>query len=214
MWNSGEFGFSSDKLTLRPSDGYFKVPTIEAGRFYVGNGNDGYFFSDTNGRTAFKGGDFYIQDIANAYNYAARNHHGASSGCEQLFRGNRLTGNNWSIQTNGEIFGVDCISTSDRRLKENFLKITDPIGKLKGISGWTFNWIGRPDVCAAHTIAQDVRKVYPEAVREDEQGKLSVSLTAEIALLIEVCKVQQSSIEKLKETANAMQKQIDKLENK
>jgi hypothetical protein len=221
MWNAGENIYSSPQVEIRPSDGYFRAPTIQATTLKVGNGDDGYFFSDTNGRTAFKGGDFYIQDIPNAYNYAARNHHGASSGCEQLFRGNKLYGNNWSIETNGKIYGIDCVATSDRRLKDKLVKITDPIGKLSKINGYTFEWLKNPGERVAHTMAQEVRKVYPEAVKEDTNGRLSVSLTAEIALLVEVCKSQQNDIEKQqyiiqKQQYNIedMQRRIYKLENK
>jgi hypothetical protein len=63
----------------------------------AGDGNDGYFFSDTNGRTAFAGGDFYIQSIGNYYNYATNQYHGNTSGDNHYFRGNTLSGNSWSL---------------------------------------------------------------------------------------------------------------------
>jgi hypothetical protein len=123
--------------------------------------------------------------------------------------------------SSNKVYAIDCVATSDRRLKENLSRISDPIGKLKGITGWEFNFVSTPGVRSAHTMAQDVRKVFAVAVSEDDQGRLSVSLTAEIALLIEVCKSQQNDIEKQqyiiqKQQYNIedMQRRIYKLENK
>ena len=72
-------------------------------RIRVGDGTDGYFYSDSAGRTAFTGGDFYIQNVSNAYNYATNNYHGNTSGDNQLFRGNPLSGDNWNITAAGAI---------------------------------------------------------------------------------------------------------------
>ena len=68
----------------------------------AGDGTDGYFYSDSAGRTAFTGGDFYIQSgVTNSYNYATNQYIGNSSGDNIYFRGNALSGNNWSIGTGG-----------------------------------------------------------------------------------------------------------------
>ena len=65
---------------------------------YIGDGNDGYFYNDINGRTAFRSGDFYIQDtVTNFYNYATNQYYGDSSGDNIHFRGNVLNGTNWII---------------------------------------------------------------------------------------------------------------------
>ena len=103
-----------------------------------------------------------------------------------------------NVTAAGTITGTDCIATSDRRFKENLVRIENPIEKLNAINGYTFNWVNNPDERVAHTMAQEVQSVYPEAVKEDEAGKLHVSLSAEIALLIEVCKSQQREIDELK----------------
>ena len=65
---------------------------------YIGDGDDGYFYNDQDGRTAFANGDFYIQDtVSNFYNYATHQYYGDSSGDNIHFRGNVLTGTNWII---------------------------------------------------------------------------------------------------------------------
>ena len=73
-----------------------------AGNLYLGDGNDGYFYNDTNGRTAFANGDFYIQNsVGNYYNYATNQYMGDSSGDNIFFRGNSLTGDSWSLNGAG-----------------------------------------------------------------------------------------------------------------
>ena len=74
-------------------------------RLYMGTGNnDGYFFSDSTGRTAYAGGDFYIQDsVSNCYIYATNTYLGAGSGDTIRFRGNTVTANNWGITAAGVI---------------------------------------------------------------------------------------------------------------
>ena len=75
------------------------APTIK-----VGDGTDGFFYSDQAGRTAFNSGDFYIQTgVTNYYNYATNQYHGNSSGDNHFFRGNPLSGNSWSITAAGVI---------------------------------------------------------------------------------------------------------------
>ena len=78
--------------------------TLIAPIIRVGDGNDGRFYSDTAGRTAFANGDFYIQDtVTNYFNYATNQYHGNTSGDNHFFRGNALSGNSWSITAAGVI---------------------------------------------------------------------------------------------------------------
>ena len=70
----------------------------------LGDGNDGYFYSDTNGRTAFANGDFYIQNsVSNYYNYATNQYIGDSSGDNIYFRSNVLSGTGWGIDGAGKL---------------------------------------------------------------------------------------------------------------
>ena len=86
------------------------------GNLYIGAGsNDGYFYSDINGRTAFRSGDFYIQDtVTNYYNYATNQYYGDSSGDNIHFRGNVLNGTGWSID------GAGKFSTRDIQLAAGY----------------------------------------------------------------------------------------------
>ena len=81
------------------NDGQVRI----SGQLRIGAGsNDGYFYSDSNGRTAFAGGDFYIQNsVSNYYNYATNQYIGDSSGDNIYFRGNTASGDSWSLSGSG-----------------------------------------------------------------------------------------------------------------
>tara|TARA_Y100000114_G_scaffold75807_1_gene69525 strand:- start:4558 stop:8025 length:3468 start_codon:yes stop_codon:yes gene_type:complete len=77
-------------------------PGMQMPRLYIGDGGNGYFYSDSDGRTAFRSGDFYIMNsVNNSYNYATNQYIGASSGDNIYTRGNTISGNSWSITGNG-----------------------------------------------------------------------------------------------------------------
>jgi len=92
-------GGGGTTANLRMQGGYIDgVGTLTAHTIRAGDGNDGYFYSDSNGRTAFTGGQFYIQSsVPYYYNYATNQYHGGTSGDNHYFRGNTLTGNSWSL---------------------------------------------------------------------------------------------------------------------
>ena len=80
----------------------------------LGDGGNGYFYSDTDGRTSFNGGNFYIQSgVGNYYNYATNQYHGDSaSGSSHFFRSNALSGTNWAIDTSGNISASNLSGTN------------------------------------------------------------------------------------------------------
>ena len=93
-------------------------------RLRVGDGTDGYFYSDTAGRTAFTGGDFYIQSgVTNYYNYATNQYLGNTSGDNIYTRGNTIAGNSWSITGAGAgafaTVGVTTVSYTHLTLPTN-----------------------------------------------------------------------------------------------
>jgi hypothetical protein len=75
-------------------------------------------------------------------------------------------------------------SPSDKRLKENIKPIESALNKVSKLQGVTFDWKDKkqnkaydPDQDWKHDvgfIAQDVQKVIPELVRENEDGMLSM----------------------------------------
>jgi translation elongation factor EF-1beta len=67
------------------------------------------------------------------------------------------------------------------------------------LSGYTFNKKGE-DLRLVGLIAQEVEKVLPEAVSENQNGIKSLAYGNLVALLVECVKKQDERIEQLEET--------------
>jgi hypothetical protein len=109
-----------------------------------------------------------------------------------------------TLNVNGNSGGIsitaaaDIAAYSDVRLKENFLLISDALEKIDQIAGYTYNRKDDPNTRHAGVIAQEIQKVLPEAVREDEDGMLSVSYGNLTSLLIQAVKELKAEVEELK----------------
>jgi hypothetical protein len=98
----------------------------------------------------------------------------------------------------GNISGLAFYSTSDERLKKNIIPITDSLEKMEKLNGVYFNWKGNNDPSMG-LIAQDVEKVFPQAVITNKNtGLKSVDYGMLVAPLIEAIKAQQQEISTLK----------------
>lgn len=84
---------------------------------------------------------------------------------------------------------------SDRRLKTDLQTISDPLLKIRTLTGYTYKRVdtGQRQV---GLIAQDVQTVLPEAVMESD-GILTVSYGNLVALLVEAIKTLEDRIEVL-----------------
>ena len=102
------------------------------------------------------------------------------------------------IESTGDIVAF---TTSDSSLKENKRLLQSPLDIVRSIGGYRFNWkkdsshrnAGQQDV---GVIAQEIKQVLPEAVRE-VNGVLSVEYTKIIPVLIECIKELDSKIQEL-----------------
>ena len=95
IWNSDSNITSSNDFT---TSGTRLIGTQLA----VGDGTDGFFYSDSAGRTAFSTGEFYIQSsVNNYYNYATNIFLGNTTGDAVKFRGSTITGTSWDITPAG-----------------------------------------------------------------------------------------------------------------
>ena len=132
------------------------------------------------------------------------------------------------IECTGDIIAY----SSDKRLKENIVDISDPLEKLKKLRGVYFNWnmksveVGfnksipkRPEI---GMIAQELEQVIPDAVKRapfdtqknrklhdvngnrlnNEEPYKTVQLEKVVPLLIECIKEQQSQIDDLRRQIN------------
>lgn len=108
---------------------------------------------------------------------------------------------------------ITAFKSSDKRLKENIVRIENPIEKIKKIGGYNFEWnkLGEENTINKGKdiglIAQEVEKILPEATTTRDNGYKAVQYEKIVPLLIECIKDQQTMIENL-------QGQIDEIKNR
>ena len=95
-------------------------------------------------------------------------------------------------------------SPSDISLKENIKPIENALDKVEKLQGVTFDWKEKQeDILNIKEdigfIAQDVQKVLPELVRENENGKLSLRHQGVIPVLLEAIKELSDRIKVLED---------------
>ena len=118
------------------------------------------------------------------------------------------TANRFTFQVdNGEFTATGNITAfSDIRVKENIELIQRPIDKVKQINGYTYN---RTDIESDEryvgVVAQEVEKVLPEVVSEDDDGMKSVAYGNMVGLLVEAIKEQQKQIDALTARINTLE---------
>ena len=91
----------------------------------------------------------------------------------------------------------DVIAYSDVRVKENIKTIDNSLEKVSKLRGVEFNKIG-DNIKSIGVIAQEIEKVIPEVVREDDKGMKSVAYGNITGILIEAIKELKKEIEELK----------------
>lgn len=135
----------------------------------------------------------------------------------------------YKLDVNGNIRVNTTIYTSDSLLKSNITPISKQVSKIYKLRGVSYNFnnsllenentvqtetmnsnkqIGRKveDDKRIHYgfIAQEVKKIYPELVYEDNDGVMGIDYVAFIPLLVEELKKQNEVIEELKQHINAL----------
>jgi hypothetical protein len=101
--------------------------------------------------------------------------------------------------------------SSDKRLKDNLIKIGNPLDKISQLNGYEFDWIKKEGIHENEghdigVIAQEVEKVIPEIVQTRDNGYKAVKYEKIVPLLIESIKEQQEQIDELK-------KEVEELKN-
>ena len=104
------------------------------------------------------------------------------------------------VGRNGSFDNVEI--RSDRRSKDNIVKIENALDKVCTLTGntYTLNHKNGTSSISAGLIAQEVQEVLPEAVTvdNDEDALLRLNYNAVIALLVESVKELKAEIEELK----------------
>lgn len=117
------------------------------------------------------------------------------------------------FSTNGAMYAGgngnfnDVYIRSDIRLKSNLVELKDALSKVEQLKGYIYDKKQKiedeePQHREAGIIAQDLQKVLPEAVRENEEtGMLTISPSSVNALLVQ-------AINELRERMEAIERKI------
>lgn len=105
---------------------------------------------------------------------------------------NTTTGNAWM---QGAL-----TQNSDARLKTNIVPLSNTLQTIQQINGYTYNWNDKsnPDEQIG-LLAQELQKVYPQLVKENDNGDLSVNYSGMIPVLLEAIKELQQRVAQLEE---------------
>ena len=124
-------------------------------------------------------------------------------------------------KVNGDLYATTINTTSDARLKTNVTNLTSDVRlKLQALQPIQFNWqqvedsVKEDDAISINSphlstdinmeqmhygfLAQDVQKILPELVQEDDAGYLSINYIEMIPLLVNAVQQLSSEVEELK----------------
>ena len=103
--------------------------------------------------------------------------------------------------------------SSDVRLKENIIKISNTLDDVLKLQGVKFNFINdKAKTKQIGFIAQDVEKIFPEFVVTGNDGYKSISYGQIDAVLVEAIKEQQLQIEKQKNELESIKAKLELIE--
>ena len=101
------------------------------------------------------------------------------------------------VNINGNLHATGNVTTSDGRLKKDIQPLTHALDAILKLQGKTYRW--KEDTTFANKadiglIAQEVEKIFPELVAENEQGYKGIAYSKLTAVLIEAIKEQQGQM--------------------
>jgi hypothetical protein len=104
-------------------------------------------------------------------------------------------------------------NSSDARLKKDIIPLQNSLQKIIQLNGYTYHWKNEQSGNSLQTgvLAQEVQKLFPQLVAEDNKGMLSVNYSGLIPVMIESIKEQQKQIDALSMHDKIQQQQIDEL---
>jgi len=113
-----------------------------------------------------------------------------------------LGGLSTDVNGNAQVVGNlvvtgDVISLSDESKKENIIKIDSALNKIEKLEGVFYNFIEEPNTRRTGLIAQNVEKVLPEVIYDNEDGK-NIAYGNMVGLLIEAIKELKTEINEIK----------------
>jgi trimeric autotransporter adhesin len=101
---------------------------------------------------------------------------------------------------------------SDSRLKKNIYPLTSTLTNITKLNAYTYNW--KDDTKDTQqqigVLAQEVQKIYPQLVKEDDKGNLSVNYSGLTPILLESIKELNKKVEQQQIQINELIKLLKK----
>lgn len=147
------------------------------------------------------GGDFYSNTTYDKLLFRVSGSGNTYVGGDLLVSGSTTINEGLSIIGSLTATGnITAYYSSDERLKDNVTPIINAVDKVNALRGVEFDWNDKSEFSGHDigVIAQDVEKVIPEIVAEQNSGYKAVRYEKIVALLIEAIKEQQLQIDELK----------------
>ncbi|MEO6251850.1 MAG: tail fiber domain-containing protein [Ferruginibacter sp.] len=129
----------------------------------------------------------------------------------RFYAGNNLL---FSIWGDGNAVLTGFLTTaSDARLKKNITPINSTLDNLKKLNAYTYNWKdeNRDKNQQIGLLAQEVEKVYPQLVKKDSAGIMSVNYSGFVPLLIKSMQEQQQTLDNMQKRMDLLEEQNKKL---
>jgi len=124
------------------------------------------------------------------------------------------------LYVQGSAYSTGSWVGSDARYKRNIQSLENSLGRLMKVRGcsYEFNTTEMPDQHFAKGermgfIAQEIKNIFPEAVRQDKNGMYAVNYDGFIPVLVEAVKEQEEQIKDLKALVNKLSQRLSSIEN-
>jgi len=140
---------------------------------------------------------------------------GSSSGLRRMGIGTGTTAPSEKLHVVGNILATGTITPgSDERWKEDIQVIPSALSKVTQLKGVTFNWKDKEIKGSGRQIgliAQDVEKVFPEAVKKDNEGYMSVNYDGLVGALVEGIKELNQKLYEQEQLISELKEQLQQL---
>jgi flagellar biosynthesis chaperone FliJ len=103
---------------------------------------------------------------------------------------------------------------SDERTKTHIVKMENALDKIGQLNGYYYQWKENEAQTEVGMLAQEVEKVLPEAVTENEKGTKFLNYDGLIPVLTQAIKEQQKLIKAQGEALEQLKKEIEILKKK
>ncbi|MBN8578547.1 MAG: tail fiber domain-containing protein [Cytophagales bacterium] len=116
------------------------------------------------------------------------------------------TSPSFKMDVSGSIRAVSFITSSDKRLKTNIVKIENVLQNLNKIGGFTYTFNNDksgsmllPEGRRYGFLAQEIQSIFPELVTADNDGYLAVDYVSMMPILVEAIKELKHQLDQVKD---------------